>query len=104
MVENPPYEATVRSHAVYLRQERSLSPWLAVDGFTLETATYDLLHLLYQGTARDHCASMLFYLKIRGCHYVQGETDEEYLRRTNLEMKTMCRAHGSLSCIEISRC
>ena len=93
---HPPYEATVLSHEGYVRSAQQLSPWLCVEGFSLHTVSYDVLHVLYLGTARDHVASMLKYLRLRGYHYVDGEREDAYLRRISLEMRHDCKQHGRL--------
>lgn len=93
----PAYAATAIDHAEYLRTSSKLSPWCQVPGFKLETVSYDLLHVIYLGIAKDHISSMIKYLEIRGYHYSEGETSNEFLRRLNLDARRTCKEFGPLS-------
>ena len=93
----PPYAGTQISHEQYLSTAGAVSPWVCVEGFSLGTVSFDLLHVLYLGTGRDHIASMLKYLQLRGYFYVEGETSEQFLKRISLEMRSDCREHGPLA-------
>ena len=63
------WDLTVLSHQAYLHLDQfSLSPWRIVPGFKIETMTWDLLHNIYLGTARDLVGSGLKTLVMHGCY------------------------------------
>lgn len=90
-----PYRTTTVSHAEYLRTASRISPWAVVKGWSLETTSFDLMHMIFLGIARDYVPSCLKILRLMGYHYEPGETDEEFLRRTSWEMKLDCKSYGS---------
>ncbi|CAK9082764.1 unnamed protein product [Durusdinium trenchii] len=89
-----PYRTTTVSHAEYLRTASRISPWAVVKGWSLETTSFDLMHMIFLGIARDYVPSCLKILRLMGYHYEPGETDEEFLRRTSWEMKLDCKSYG----------
>ena len=72
--DNKAWPLTILSHEGYLHFDQfSLTPWLVVPGFKMETMTWDLLHNIYLGTARDLVGSGLKTLVMRGCYDYLGE-------------------------------
>ena len=91
-----PYAATCKDHDEYLRTARQQSPWCAVPGFQIETASFDMMHLVYLGIAKNHVPSCLKILKLYGYHYDAGESDEMFLKRVSIEMKQDCKEQKHL--------
>ncbi|CAK9010667.1 Uncharacterized protein SCF082_LOCUS10766, partial [Durusdinium trenchii] len=48
-----PYAATSTSHSEYLETCDRVSPWSAISGWQLETVTFDTMHVIWLGIARD---------------------------------------------------
>ena len=97
---NAPYASTCKDHDEYLRSARHPSPWCAVPGFQFETMSFDMMHLVYLGIAKNHIPSCLKILKLFGYHYTAGESDEMFLKRVSIEMKQDCKEQKSLVAIE----
>ena len=99
MWPDPGYAVATMDHELYLRMERQPSPWLKVAGWRLETVTWDLLHNVFLGVARDLIASSLKALVLHGCFDVYGGVADEdkTLKRITVEMRTYCKKHGTLS-------
>ena len=85
-------------HDGYLELDRhSLSPWLDMPGFKIESMAYDLLHNIWLGTARDLFASGLKTLVMQGCYSFTGLTDldsilsyvDSKIRKTRKEYKPL---------------
>ena len=89
-------QETCKNHDDYVRTARRLTPWLAVEGFQFERITFDMMHLVFLGVARNHVPSVLKILKLFGFHYEEGESDEKFLQRVSMEMKQDCKDHGLL--------
>ena len=89
-----PYAGTCIDHSGYLRTTRKPSPWCKVPGFQFETLSFDTMHLVYLGVAKNHVPSCLKLLQLWGFHYEIGETDEKYLKRVSLEMREDCKKQG----------
>lgn len=89
--KNAPYASTCKNHDSYVQSCKRLSPWAAVPGFQYETVSYDLMHLVFLGIARNHVPSCLKILQMLGYHYQQGESDEEFLKQVSFEMKKDCK-------------
>ena len=79
-----PYATTCKDHSEYVRTARHLSPWCAVPGFQFETMSFDMMHLVYLGIAKNHIPSCLKILKMYGYHYEAGEPDEGFHEMTAL--------------------
>ena len=94
MSDDAPYAGTCIDHDAYVRTARRLTPWLAVEGFQFEHITFDMMHLVFLGVARNHVPSVLKMLKLFGFHYEEGESDEKFLQRASMEMKQDCKDHG----------
>ena len=94
MADNAPYVTTCKDHGEYLRTARRITPWIAVEGFQFETISFDVMHLIFLGVARNHVPSVLKLLKTFGYHYSPAESDEKFLQRVSLEMKQDCKDHG----------
>ena len=90
---NAPYTTTTVSHEEYLRTSGKVSPWVAVKGWRLETCSFDLMHLVFLGVAKNHVPSCLKLLRLMGHHYEIGESDELFLKRVSSEMKLDCKDH-----------
>ena len=91
MAKDAPYSRTCINHSDYILQAREISPWQAVPGWSFETLPYDFMHLVYLGVAKNHVPSCLKILKLWGYHYEEGESNEQFLRRTSFEMKDDCK-------------
>ena len=96
---NPTYATTVEDHDAYVSSGRRLSFWAAVEGWRLETCSYDWMHLQYLGVARSTMPSALKTLQMLGFHYEAGETNAQFLKRATLEMKAACKSHGCLESV-----
>lgn len=97
---NPAYEMTVLDHDMYLRlSPQSISPWSAVEGWRLETVSWDLLHNVFLGVARDLVASSLKALVLLGCfdHYSNTRNEDMILKCVTVEMRRTCKNHGLLA-------
>ena len=103
MAPSAPYATTCINHEEYVATCDRISPWSAIDGFQLETVTYDWMHVVYLGTARDHVPSALKMLQHLGYHYTENETDDHFLKGIYMEMKRDCKQYGPhvlhLSCL-----
>ena len=86
-----PYATTLRDHDTYVLEAKHISPWCQVEGCQFETWSFDTMHLIYLGVARNHVPSCLKFLKIWGVYYQPGESDEMFLKRVSLEMKDDCK-------------
>lgn len=80
MGAKPPYELAVIDHATYMAMTPKISPWNAVEGWTLHTCVFDIMHNLFLGTGRDFVASSLRVLLEKG--YFDDLCDD----RESLEM------------------
>lgn len=91
------YPLTQLSHNAYLDIDAGhISPWECVEGWRLETLSWDLLHVLYLGTGRDLLASALHALLQHGI--LQPANDREAaLDNAHHEMARTCSKHGTLS-------
>lgn len=94
--KNAPHLATLKDHDSYIQSCKELSPWAAIPGFQYETLSYDLMHLVFLGIARNHVPSCLKILKLWGFHYEHGESDEDFLKKVSFEMKQDCKRRGQL--------
>lgn len=94
---NAPYAATLKDHAAYVRSAKELSPWMAVAGFQYETASFDIMHIVFLGIGKNHVPSCLKLLKLWGFHYVQGESDVDFLKKVSFEMKSDCKRFKPLA-------
>ena len=100
MSRDAPYKRHTVPHQEYLRTARRLSPWCAIRGFQIESCSWDVLHLIFLGVARNHVPSCLKILHTLGYHYEVGESASQFLKRTSMEMKADCKAerkHASKS-------
>lgn len=94
MAPNAPYVTTCIDLDLYVATCDRISPWSAIEGFQLETVTWDFMHVVYLGTARDHVPSVLKMLHHLGYHYTEGETDDHFLKCIYMEMKKDCKQKG----------
>lgn len=86
---------TCITHQMYLDMDsNSLSPWISVPGWKLETVAWDLMHNLYLGTGRDLVASSIRAMIDCGV-FGDGELDD-ILDTVHFEMHKTCAEHGSL--------
>lgn len=95
--KDAPYATTCIDHAEYMRSARNPSPWCAIKGFQFESISFDTMHLVYLGIAKNHIPSCLKLLKLWGFHYEPNETDAEFLKRVSLEMKQDCKERKILA-------
>lgn len=89
------WDLTVMDHNGYLcREHWSLSPWLCMPGFRLETVSFDLLHNIYLGTGRDLFASGLKTLIERGVYDYTGLSEmDDILCHIQQRIHAKCKAH-----------
>ena len=92
-----PYAATCKDHDEYLNSTRHRSPWCSVERFSFNTISFDMMHLVYLGIAKNHVPSCLKILRLWGFHYEPGESDEQFLKRVSLEMKEDSKSHKCLA-------
>ena len=91
-----PYAATVIDHDQYLRTTSTPSPWCKIQGFQHETVSFDMMHLVYLGVAKNHVPSCLKLLRRSGFYYEAGESEDKFLKRVSLEMRQDCKQHKYL--------
>ena len=90
------YPMTQLSHNAYMDIDAGhISPWECVEGWRLETLSWDLLHVLFLGTGRDVFASALHALLQHGVLHPANDR-EAALDNTHREMANTCQQHGSL--------
>ena len=87
-----PYVNTVQNHESYMRAVREPSVWSEVPGWTFESVTFDVMHIIFMGIARNHVPSCLKLMKLGGFGYVRDESDAMFLKRASIEMKEACKA------------
>ena len=83
---------------MYLQRDAgSLSPWLAVDGWSLETVSFDFLHVVYLGTGRDVFASGVKTLISCGVFsHLPDQRLDSILSYVHREMQDTCAKAGFL--------
>lgn len=91
MSPNAPYVGTEKDHNAYIRTARCISPWAVVDGWQYESVSFDMMHIVFLGIAKNHVPSCLKLLRHRGFYYEHGESDAEFLKRVSMEMKQDCK-------------
>lgn len=91
-----PWVLTCKDHHAYIKEAKYISPWSVVQGWQFETISFDMMHLVFLGFARNHVPSCLKILKLWGYHYNVGETDEDFLKKVSFEMKQDCKDHKPL--------
>ena len=102
------YPLTTLTHEQYLQIDGrlgSLSPWLAMPGFRLESCWFDFMHCVYLGTGRDLLGSGLKVLVGHGAYAdfdSQGDVNK-LLAKIHREMKRDCSEHGFLG-INFDKC
>lgn len=95
--KDAPYARTCKDHDAYMAAARHPTPWCAVEGFQFETISFDTMHLIYLGIAKNHVPSCLKILKLWGFYYESSdETNEKFLKRVSIEMKQDCKEHRFL--------
>lgn len=99
MSPTAPFAAQSLDHDGYINTARIISPWAIVPGFQFESVSFDWMHLAYLGFCRDLIPSVLKTLKLLGYGYAANETEEDFLKRTSLEMRTTCKEYGSLAAL-----
>ena len=92
---------TLVDHATYVNLDRdSMSPWAQVPGFHFMLISFDWMHNIYLGTARDLCASALKVLTDR-FGTLDGSPDQpdnvdQLLAIVHQYMRDTCAKHGCL--------
>lgn len=84
------------SHRAYLAYDHaSLSPWLAMEGFQIESMSYDWMHNIYLGCGRDLVASGIKTLIMQKCYDSTGLLDyDDILVYVNARIRKVCKRHG----------
>ena len=94
------WKNTFLDHRSYLsmtlRGHGEISPWTAVEGFRIETVSWDFLHNVYLGVARDLVASGIWLFIYQGMynHYNLDGMDD-LLGQIQMDISTMCKANKS---------
>lgn len=78
----------------------SLSSWMSMPGFRLESITFDWLHNIYLGTARDICASGILTLVKKDVFPVGSRDMDQILAFVHREIRSTCKAHGMPSLLK----
>ncbi|CAK9041685.1 Uncharacterized protein SCF082_LOCUS24047 [Durusdinium trenchii] len=85
---------TVIDHHTYLRLDETISPWACIEGFQIENVSFDILHNLFLGTARDLVASAISVLIRQHVYdHVEGNA-ESILGYIQREMARDCKSFG----------
>lgn len=92
------WHLTSMSHEQYaLLDSQSLSPWMALPGFRLESVSFDWLHNIYLGHGRDLFASGLLTLVEQGVYSYSGLTDtNDLLAHAEERIRKKCFKHRPL--------
>lgn len=91
------YSLSSISHEFYCVAERDiLSPWHVCEGWRIDICVFDLLHNVFLGVAKDTIASALKALHLKGCLDEYGATESEILACITIEMRKVCKEHGTL--------
>lgn len=92
------WDLTLISHDQYvLLDAASLSPWMVLPGFSLESVSFDWMHNVYLGTGRDLFASALLTLVEKGVYSYVGSNDlDELLSHAESRLRASCSQHGFL--------
>ena len=98
--ETKAWDLTLIDHSGYLVRERlSLTPWLCMEGFRVESMSFDWMHNVYLGTGRDLFASGVRTLVERGVYSYTGLTDlDDILGHVEQRIHAKCKAHKILIC------
>lgn len=85
-------------HQTYLHMDSAnISPWSLIEGWEIETVSFDLLHNLLLGTARDIIGSGIRTLIHRGIYSHVGSDDLDLiLDAVHREMHKTCAENGCL--------
>ena len=92
------WKHTFLDHRSYLSRTRrghgEISPWNEVEGFRIETVSWDFLHNIYLGVARDLVASGIWLFIYQGMydHYNLDGMDD-LLGQIQMDISTMCKAN-----------
>lgn len=95
--ENAPYTRTCKGHDEYIQGARQISPWAVVPGWQFESLTFDMMHIIFLGIAKNHIPSCLKMLKLAGYHYEVNESDEQFLKKVSFNMRQDCKDHKPLA-------
>ena len=66
MSPNAPYATTVKDHDDYIRSTTQISDWSVVQGWQYESVSFDMMHIVFLGIAKNHIPSCLKILRLRG--------------------------------------
>ena len=92
-----PYASTCKDHDDYINSTKQVSAWACVPGWQFETVSFDMMHLVFLGTAKNHIPSCLKILKLWGYYYDVGDSDDAFLKIASFEMKQDCKEHKQLA-------
>ena len=81
-----PWVSTCKDHNSYIKEANNISPWSVVQGWQFETISFDMMHLVFLGFAKNHVPSCLKILQLWGHHYNVGESDDDFLKKVSFEM------------------
>lgn len=91
-----PRHLTTINDQTYRATAPKVSPWHVVEGWTLGTAFWDIMHVLYLGTARDLIPSLLGDFAEKNMLGDPTRSLDEQLRTFSVEMNRVFKANGSL--------
>ena len=90
------WELTRLNHEAYLDREKdNLSPYTCIDGFDVQTVSYDWLHNVNLGCGRDMVGSGIRLLAQKGIWGPVTDRDAT-LNKIHMEIHRACAAEGSL--------
>ena len=87
---------TELSHEGYLvRDAASLSPWICMPGWRIETLAFDWMHICYLGCGRDLLGSGIRVLILEGIYdHIASRDIDAKLGAVHDEIQATCRQHG----------
>lgn len=76
----------------------TLSEWHVVEGWRLETCTFDILHNIYLGVGRDLVASAIWLFVRQGMYdHLAVDDMDDLLGHIHMGIQATCKQHGYLA-------
>lgn len=89
------WQHTSIDNETYLSMGGELSPWRCVQGWCLESVTFDWLHNVYLGVGRDLVASGVWLFIGAGMYdHLNLDDPDDLLGSIQMEMIDKCKQHG----------
>lgn len=97
MNASAPYALATMDHCTYMHTQ-VVSEWAVVEGWTLHTCVFDVMHNLFLGTGRDFVPGCLRVLLERGCFdwYGVARDSNEMFANITMEIRQTYRDHKFL--------